>query len=95
VLIIESRKERFPNAAYSAGSADWRKKPQQAEYTSASLTTRGRAAWTYGRVEVRAKLPTVGACGRHLDAGRQHRKGRLAPLRRDRHHGETWASIPM
>ena len=58
VLIIESRKERFPNAAYSAGSEDWRKKPQQAEYTSASLTTRGRAAWTYGRVEVRAKLPT-------------------------------------
>jgi beta-glucanase (GH16 family) len=58
VLIIESRKERFPNAAYSAGSDDWRKKPQQAEYTSASLTTRGRAAWTYGRVEVRAKLPT-------------------------------------
>ena len=29
----------------------------RAEYTSASLTTHGKAAWTYGRIEVRAKLP--------------------------------------
>jgi beta-glucanase (GH16 family) len=27
-------------------------------YTSASLTTQGKASWTYGKVEVRAKLPT-------------------------------------
>jgi beta-glucanase (GH16 family) len=32
--------------------------PADAEYTSASLTTRGKAAWTYGRIEVRAKLPS-------------------------------------
>src|SRR5262249_39287013 len=31
---------------------------ESAEYTSASLTTRGKAAWTYGRIEVRAKLPS-------------------------------------
>lgn len=41
-LIIEARKEPYRGA----------------EITSASLTTQGRAAWTYGRIEVRAKLPT-------------------------------------
>ena len=39
LLIIEARRERFQNA----------------DYTSASLTS--RASWTYGRIEVRAKLP--------------------------------------
>jgi beta-glucanase (GH16 family) len=39
LLIIEARRERFQNA----------------DYTSASLTS--RANWTYGRIEVRAKLP--------------------------------------
>ena len=42
-LIIEARRERFAD---------------EAEYTSASLTTRGIASWRYGRIEVRAKLPT-------------------------------------
>ena len=27
------------------------------QHTSASLVTRGKASWTYGRIEVRAKLP--------------------------------------
>jgi beta-glucanase (GH16 family) len=40
-LIIEARKD------------NWEGKP----ITSASLTTEGKAAWTYGRIEVRAKLP--------------------------------------
>jgi beta-glucanase (GH16 family) len=31
---------------------------QGADYTSASLITLGKAEWTYGRVEVRAKIPT-------------------------------------
>jgi beta-glucanase (GH16 family) len=39
VLVIEARRERFQNA----------------DYTSASLTS--RASWTYGRIEVRARLP--------------------------------------
>ncbi|MCW5981275.1 MAG: glycoside hydrolase family 16 protein [Bryobacteraceae bacterium] len=46
-LVIEARKEAYPTAAGG-----------QAEYTSASLITDGTAAWRYGRVEVRAKLPT-------------------------------------
>lgn len=40
-LVIEAHKEPFEKAAY----------------TSASLTTAGRASWTYGRIEARAKLP--------------------------------------
>jgi beta-glucanase (GH16 family) len=52
-LIIEGRKEKFPNPQYRPGG----KGPEVAEYTAASLITRGKAAWRYGRVEVRAKLP--------------------------------------
>jgi beta-glucanase (GH16 family) len=55
-LIIEARKEKFPNARYTPGSTNWQR-AEFAEITSASLTTRGRAEWNRGRVEVRAKLP--------------------------------------
>jgi beta-glucanase (GH16 family) len=59
-LVIEARKERWP-VERPAGKATARRTRQSrdhAEYTSASLTTQGKAAWTYGRVEVRAKLPS-------------------------------------
>ncbi len=55
-LRIEGRKETFANPGHKPGSADWRE-AETAAYTSASLTTEGRFAMTYGRVEVRAKLP--------------------------------------
>ncbi len=45
VLIIEGRKERL------------QKDGKTADYTSASITTEGKASWTHGRIEVRAKLP--------------------------------------
>ncbi|MCE5276438.1 MAG: glycoside hydrolase family 16 protein [Planctomycetaceae bacterium] len=45
VLIIEGRNERF------------QKDGKTADYTSASITTQGKVSWTYGRIEVRAKLP--------------------------------------
>lgn len=41
-LIIEARKESW----------------EEFDYTSARLVTRGKESWTYGRFEVRAKLPT-------------------------------------
>ena len=41
-LIIEARKEEYRGASY----------------TSASIITKGKASWTYGRFEVRAKVPT-------------------------------------
>jgi beta-glucanase (GH16 family) len=55
-LIIEARKEQFPNPRHSPGSGDFRR-AEFAQYTSASLTTKGLAEWRYGRIEVRAKLP--------------------------------------
>lgn len=42
VLVIEARKEDYEGAGY----------------TSASVTTQGKARWQGGRIEVRAKLPT-------------------------------------
>lgn len=54
-LVIEARKEKFPNARYQEGNA--RRGKLFAEYTSASLTTEGLGQWKHGRVEVRAKLP--------------------------------------
>ena len=52
VLVIEARKERYKNPR--AG----RRGPEFAEYTSASVNTKGKVAWRGGRIEVRAKLPT-------------------------------------
>jgi beta-glucanase (GH16 family) len=46
-LIIEARRERLPQLE------DWGGQP----YSSARLTTKGLASWTYGFIEVRAKLP--------------------------------------
>jgi len=60
MLIIEARKEPFRNPAYdpaATNSRNWNRSREFAGYTSASLTTRDRASWTYGRIEVRAKLP--------------------------------------
>lgn len=59
VLVIEARKENWPNPAATANKARRRSPGGQeaAKYTSASLTTQGKAGWTYGRIEVRAKLP--------------------------------------
>lgn len=42
MLVIETRRERY----------------RDADYTSASVTTEGHASWRYGRIEVKAKLPT-------------------------------------
>jgi beta-glucanase (GH16 family) len=41
-LVIEARKEPFNGSAY----------------TSARLVTRGKAKWTYGKFEIRAKIPS-------------------------------------
>ncbi len=62
MLIIEARKEQFKNPDYDPGASgqgkgQGRRGREFAQYTSASLTTRGKASWPHGRVEVRAKLP--------------------------------------
>jgi beta-glucanase (GH16 family) len=58
-LIIEARKEDWPNPDYRPGSSSRRSRRsrKKAAYTSASLITKDKAARTYGRIEVRAKLP--------------------------------------
>lgn len=59
-LVIEGRKERYPNPGYKPGS-DPKKSRRSglefADYTAASLITKGKASFLYGRIEVRAKLP--------------------------------------
>jgi beta-glucanase (GH16 family) len=46
LLILECRKEHFTPTNHAP-----------VEYTAASLITRKKASWQYGRIEVRAKLP--------------------------------------
>lgn len=69
-LTIEGRYERVDNPYYAAPSDtsqqqhqrrrrnDWRSSRQFAEYTASSINTRGKHEWLYGRIEVRAKIPT-------------------------------------
>ncbi|HSU54179.1 MAG TPA: glycoside hydrolase family 16 protein [Candidatus Dormibacteraeota bacterium] len=60
MLIIEARHEQFKNPRFdpnAQGKGASKRSREFANYTSASLTTRGKASWTYGRIEVRAKLP--------------------------------------
>lgn len=56
LLVIEGRRERVKNPGYVAGSPDWRKQREYAEYTSACVKSKGRASWTYGRFEIRARF---------------------------------------
>lgn len=52
-LVLEARRESFLNFARGP------KQKPKADYTSASLCTLGKQSWTYGRFEIRAKLPTA------------------------------------
>ncbi|MEN1681359.1 MAG: glycoside hydrolase family 16 protein [Planctomycetota bacterium] len=54
-LVIEGRRERKRVDA-SASHPESRRR-RVAEYTSASLKTKGKFTWRYGRMEVRAKIP--------------------------------------
>ena len=60
MLVIEARQEKFKNARFDpqARPGNWRRSREYAEYTSASIVTKGKASWLYGRFEIRAKLPT-------------------------------------
>ena len=56
-LIIQAHRERFKNTDHVGGHRRWQNARPFAEHTSASLCTRGKAEWTYGRIEVRAQVP--------------------------------------
>lgn len=57
-LIIEGRREKKPNPRYEAGSGDWKRNREFAEYTSTSMTTSGLHSWKYGRFEMRGRFET-------------------------------------
>ena len=58
-LIIEARREHRSNPTYDPTSRHWGKKREFIDYTSACLTTAGKKSFLYGRLEVRAKIPTA------------------------------------
>lgn len=58
-LVLEARKEKWKNPNYHLGAnANRRQQSREfADYTSGRINTRGKASWTYGKIEARAKLP--------------------------------------
>ena len=71
-LVIEASHDSIPNPGFVSAEdegnnnaqgrrfrrRDWRSSRPYAEYSSASVNTRGKHEWLYGRFEVRAKIPT-------------------------------------
>ncbi len=73
-LIIEARRETRPNPVYKEGSNNWKEKRKDITYTSASINTRGKKAFQYGRFEIRAKIiaqpglwPAIWTLGTHKE----------------------------
>lgn len=58
LLVIEARRERVSNSRFDASSPDWKRNREFAEYTSASLMTKGLHTWQYGRFEMRGRIDT-------------------------------------
>lgn len=58
-MVIEGRVERVKNPNYDASSSNWQLNREFAEYTSSCMTTQKSYAFKYGRMEVRAKIPTT------------------------------------
>jgi beta-glucanase (GH16 family) len=59
VLLIEGKRAKVRNTRFISGSRDWRLSREFAEYTSASLQTRGLRQWQFGHFEIRARIDTV------------------------------------
>ena len=63
LLIIEAHKEKIANKDYKSTAfknkshLQYVTKIDTAQYTSARVVSRGLAEWTYGRIDVKAKLP--------------------------------------
>jgi len=57
LLTIGGRRERVPNPRFKSGSSDWRNR-EFAEYSSASVMTKGLHEWRYGRFEMRGRIDT-------------------------------------
>ncbi len=58
MLVIEARREKVANPGYRPDGRGWRQQRPFADYTSASVTTKGLHSWLYGRFEMRARIDT-------------------------------------
>lgn len=58
-LVITAKKQRVKNPNYDASSDSWKKNREYAEYTSSSIRSMTKLDMLYGRLEVRAKIPTT------------------------------------
>ena len=58
MLVIEARREFVQNSKLDSAGTASKGGRSQAEYTSASLLTKGLHQWTYGRFEMRGRIDT-------------------------------------
>jgi beta-glucanase (GH16 family) len=58
LLVITARRERVSDPRHPPDAPAWAKRRPHADYTSASLMTRGLHQWRYGRFEMRARIDT-------------------------------------
>jgi beta-glucanase (GH16 family) len=56
--VIEARREQLANRGHDPQSRRWDRRREHAEYTSASLITRGLHQWLYGRFVMRGRIDT-------------------------------------
>lgn len=61
-LVLEGHHEKFPNPQFTPGSKNWITSRKEAEFTAASIITKDRKSFRYGKIEVRAKLPSGKGC---------------------------------
>ena len=59
VLVIEGTREKLPNPNYASASSNWKTNREFAEYTSASIQTKGLRQFKFGRFEIRARIDTA------------------------------------
>lgn len=58
-LVIEGKKENFPNPNYNPESKHWQNNRKDVLYSSASVNTEGKKTWLFGRFEIRARIDTA------------------------------------
>ncbi len=56
-LILHSKAKETKNISYVEGSNKWFQQAKTMPYASGSITSKGKLDFTYGRLEVRAKMP--------------------------------------
>ena len=59
VLTLTARKEVRPNPNFNTKSREWHKLRPEINYTSASITTKDKREFLYGRIIVRARIPAT------------------------------------